>query len=107
MKVIWMSIHLFFNIITAFVSAEFIVISEFLDAVKYKILTVPSATLRLHILELIISRKYMSKEMFLPNLETGGIVITWCKVRRIWWMTHFFKSDSKCEETSLWTEIFI
>ena len=44
------------------------------------------------ILELIIGRKSQSTEVFLRIWKQ--MVITWCQVRIIWWMTHFFKSYS-------------
>jgi len=46
-----MSIHLFFNVITVFVNAQFIALSKFLNACEieeFSVLTAPSTTLRLH-----------------------------------------------------------
>jgi len=67
-----MSIYLFFNIITTFVNAQIMVITEFLDACKIEILNVLSATLWWSILGLTIGQKSLFTEEFLPNLETEG-----------------------------------
>jgi len=44
-----------------------------------------------HILELISGGKSPT-DVFLEIWKQT--VITWCQVRRIWWMTHFFNPDS-------------
>ena len=88
-----MSIHLFFNIVTAFVNAQFVTISEFFNAGKIEQFRLPLQPLFGCRLELIVGRKSLSKEVCFQIWKQ--MVITWCQVRRIWWMTHFFKSAFK------------
>jgi len=61
-----MSIQLFFNTITAFVSAQFIVISEFLDACKMK----SSDCSFNHFGHVYLDSS--ATEVLHPNLETDG-----------------------------------
>ena len=66
-----MSIHLFFNIVTAFVNAQFVTISEFFNAGKIEQFRLPLQPLFGCRLELIVGRKSPSRRCF-SNLETDG-----------------------------------
>ena len=59
-----MSIHLFFNIVTAFVNAQFVMISEFFNAGKIEQFRLPLQRLFGCRLELIIGRKSLSTYVF-------------------------------------------
>ena len=67
-----MSLHLFFNIVTPFVNAQFVTISEFFNASKIEEFWLPPQPLFRRRLELIIRRKSLSTEVFFLNLETDG-----------------------------------
>ena len=67
-----MSIHLFLNIVTAFVNAQFVTISEFFNAGKIEQFRLPLQPLFGCRLELIVGRKSLSTEVFFSNLETDG-----------------------------------
>ena len=77
-----MSIHLFFNVITAFVNAEFVALSKFLNACEIEKFWLLLQPLFGRILELIIARKSLSTKVLLQIWKQ--MVITRCHVRRIW-----------------------
>ena len=67
-----MSTHLFFNVVTTYVSAQFVMISSFINACKIKyFLTTPSITFWLH--TSVHHRPTFSVHGDVSlNLETGG-----------------------------------
>ena len=66
-----MSIHLFFNVITAFVNAQFIALSKFLNACQIEEFWLLLQPLFGRILELIIGGKSVHGGVA-SNLETDG-----------------------------------
>jgi len=87
-----MSIHLFFNVIIAFVNAQFIALSKFLNACEIEEFWLLLQSLFVRILQLIIGQKSLSTEVLIQTWKQ--MVITRCQVRRIWWVMHFSNADS-------------
>jgi len=94
----WWAYIYFFNVITAFVNAQLIALSKFLNACELEEFWQLLQPLFSRILELIIGRKSLSTEVLLQIWKQ--MVITRCQDRRIWWVMHFFKSGFKYSSLS-------